>query len=502
MSVAHGQGIPSAGSVAAPSAHGASPMPAAATNVPGPSPLPINLATALQLAGARPIDVAMAVERVRAAEAQWEQAHFLWLPTIYWGVDYSRHDGQIQAIEGNVFTTSRSAFLVGAGPAMTFAVTDAIYAPLAARQVLRARQAGVQSAINDTTLMVAEAYFGVQQARGELAGAWDALRRGEEVVRQTAELAPGLTPEVEIHRARAELARLRQAVEFAYDRWQTASADLTRILRLTPTAVVEPIELPQSSVQLVDTATPVEELIGLGHRNRPEIAARQAFVDAQYTRARQEKMRPWLPSVLVRGNAANIGGTLSAGLYGGGLNDEMNNFNGRHSIDVQFVWEWRNLGLGNRALVRERASEEQLANWELSRLQEAIAAEIVQSHAQARRAANRRHEAEWGLREALETADKIITNMAQTRRIGGDTLMLVFRPQEVVAATRALAQSYADYYQAVADANRAQFRLYRALGNPAQDLAGRVFTEPSASVHSTQYSPSVPPSAPIPQGMP
>jgi hypothetical protein len=30
-----------------------------------------------------------------------------------------------------------------------------------------------------------------------------------------------------------------------------------------------------------------------------------------------------------------------------------------------------------------------------------------------------------------------------------------------------LAQSYADYYTAVADANRAQFRLYRALGQPS-----------------------------------
>ena len=48
--------------------------------------------------------------------------------------------------------------------------------------------------------------------------------------------------------------------------------------------------------------------------------------------------------------------------------------------------------------------------------------------------------------------------------------MLVFRPQEAVAAVAALDQAYRDYYAAVADPNRAQFRLYRALGHPAQGL--------------------------------
>ena len=44
----------------------------------------------------------------------------------------------------------------------------------------------------------------------------------------------------------------------------------------------------------------------------------------------------------------------------------------------------------------------------------------------------------------------------------------MIRPQEVGAAIGALAQAYVDYYGAVADYNRAQFRLYHALGHPAQ----------------------------------
>ena len=128
---------------------------------PGDRPLPINLPTALQLAGARPIDVALASERVEVAAAQLDRASVLWLPTLLLGPDYFRHDGQIQDVAGRVFTTSRSAFLLGGGPSAVFAVSDAILAPLAARQVAYAREAEVQVARNDALLATAEAYFNV-----------------------------------------------------------------------------------------------------------------------------------------------------------------------------------------------------------------------------------------------------------------------------------------------------------------------------------------------------
>jgi hypothetical protein len=44
-------------------------------------------------------------------------------------------------------------------------------------------------------------------------------------------------------------------------------------------------------------------------------------------------------------------------------------------------------------------------------------------------------------------------------------------PQEVVAALQQLPQAYVNYYTGANDYNRAQFRLYHALGYPAQRLA-------------------------------
>src|SRR5262249_32094921 len=115
-------------------------------------PLPINLPTALQLAGAQPLDIALAAQRINFAAAQLERAQTLWLPTRYLGGDYSRHDGQLQDVAGNIFGTSKSALMAGAGTSAVFAVTDAIFEPLAQRQVLRARQADLQTARNDSLL--------------------------------------------------------------------------------------------------------------------------------------------------------------------------------------------------------------------------------------------------------------------------------------------------------------------------------------------------------------
>jgi outer membrane protein TolC len=444
-------------------------VPAAETAAAG-TPLPINLPTALKLADARPIDILVASQRIEAAAAQLERARLLWLPTVLVGADYFRHDGQLQDIAGKVFTTSRSSVMVGAGPAAVFAVSDAVYAPLAARQVVRARQANLQAALNDSMLAVAEGYFIVQQARGELAGAAESLRRATELVLRTEKLvAPGLTAAVEVNRAKTELARRKQGVQTAYERWQTASAELTRLLRLAPSAVVEPIEAPHLRVDFIDLAYPVDDLIPVALTNRPELTAQQALVQATLARLRQERIRPLIPSVLLRGNATNPAGTLSGGYFGGGVNDNLSNFNWRHSFDVQLLWEFQNLGFGNRALVKERRAENELAVLELFRVQDHVAAEVVQAHAQAQRAANRVKEAQEGLIDAIESADKNIQGLGQTRK-AGELLVLVLRPQEVVAAIQALNQAYADFYAATADANRAQFRLYRALGHPAQSV--------------------------------
>jgi outer membrane protein TolC len=456
-------------------------------NVPaGERALPINLPTAMHLAGARPLDIALASERIRVAAAELQRAQVLWVPTIYLGADYFRHDGQLQDVDGNVFGTSKSSVLLGAGPSAVFAICDAIFAPLAARQTLQARQAALQVATNDSLLAVAEAYFNVQQARGDLAGEQDAARRAEAVLRQTESLAKAFVQPLEVSRARVEVSRRRQLVRAAQERWQTASAELTRVLRLDAAAVIEPLEPPHLVLTLVPPNLTVDELIPIALLNRPELAANQALVRATLEQLRQEKYRPLIPSVFLRGSSTPVVGTLAGGYFGGGTNSTLTNFGARGDFDLQVLWTFENGGLGNLARIKGRQAENQIAMLQLAQVQEQVAKDVVQALAQVKSAITRLGDAEREVKDAVQSADDNVKGLKGTKGPMDQTVLFV-RPQEAVQSVQALAQAYADYYAAVADYDRAQFRLYRALGRPARSL-----TCDSLGI------PGTPPIAPLP----
>jgi outer membrane protein TolC len=464
-------------------------------------PLPINLPTALQLANVQAVDIAAASERIHVAAALLEQARALWLPTITWGADYYRHDGPIQDVSNAVFNDSHSAVTLGLGSGMGAAailsVDDAIFAPLAAKQRLQARQADLAAAANDTLVMVTDAYFTVQQARGELAGAIQATRLMQDLVDRSKKMAPKIIPELEVVRAEAELARRQQAERLAWERWRVASAELLRVLRLDPAALVDPVEPPQLRVDLIDLGRSLDELIPFALLHRPELAAQRAQVEATLALLKQERLRPLIPSLLLRGASTNPGGTLATGVF---FPQPFGSTAGyRGDIDVQLLWQLDNLGFGNRGKVHQRQAENQLAVVELFRIQDRVAAEVSQAYAQAQEAGRRLCLAEKEVQLALDSAQKNLDGLRQTKPAAGP-LQLIVRPQEAVAAVQALALAYVDYYGAVGDVNRAQFRLYRALGNPAQNLAGPAAdcappqgSDPATMPHRDTLVPANPP---------
>lgn len=473
--------LPASATAASPVKQAANLEPAAKTPPPSHTPpaeatdkpAAINLATALQLANARPLDVQIAGKQVEIAVARYDRSRLLWVPNLTLGTDYFLHNGPQQNFAGELPRSNRSSFMAGFGPNVVFAFSDAVYAPLAARQDLRARQAEQQASANDVTLDVAQAYFGVQQARGELAATLTAVKHAEELARKTTTLAKGLAPPAEANRANAELGRRKQLASAARERWRTASAELARLLRLDPSALVEPVEPPFLSVTVVDPNLTLDGLIPVALSGRPELAGNQAIVQATLARLKQEKIRPLVPSLAVRSVSTNPSGSLGYGTFGGGRDGSVGNFGGRFDIDMQLLWEFQALGLGNRTRVSERKAEHTVALLELFRTQDRIAAEVASAFAQVRAATERLSDAEPALREAIDLVDKTVEGLGQTRRIG-DALTLVVRPQEAVAAVQAFAQASSDYFAAVADYNRAQFRLYRALGHPAQCLARAV----------------------------
>jgi outer membrane protein TolC len=435
---------------------------------------PIDLPGALRLAGANDLDIAIARERVAQSLAELQQARVMWLPSLYIGPNWIRHDGQAQVVEGQVRTISKSSLFLGGtaaagssvsgpvpagGPAQVSGLTsilrfsDAIFEPLAARQVLESRRASIQTATNDALLGLAESYMDLQRAAGSLAIAREAAANAEMLATLTASYArTGAGLDADFRRAVTERDRQRRNVELAVGELETASAELVRRTRLDPRIVVAPVEPPEAVLRLVPDRCSIDELITTGLRSRPELAEAQALVQATLTRLKQAKLRPFIPSLALR---------YSGGGFGGGQNGFFGNFNGRSDADVNLYWEVQNLGFADQAIARQRAAQQRTANLELMKIQDRVASEVVR--AEKGRIAASRQMAEAG-RAVPEAQASLTLNFTNIRRGAG--LPGATRPIEVLQPIQALAQARADHLDAVLAYNRAQFRLYRALGRP------------------------------------
>jgi outer membrane protein TolC len=468
-----------AGSERGSAAPGTSPLAGRVTLKPAPMAptdfrFPINLATALRLSDARPLIVAMAQASVWVAEADLAKAKVLWIPTLNIGFDYIRHDGGGPDFNRGIMTApSTNFFYAGAGlwgaPLGVISSTDAIYEPLVARQTLSARHYDVQAAKNDALMQTADAYFQVHQYRGTYAGALYCIEQGNDLVERIASLSRDLVPEVEVERARNMVADLQQRAVSARQHWRVQSAELTRILRLDPRAVVEPLEHDHLQVTIVDPGRPLIDLMAVALTNRPEVAARSELVKAAEYAIRREKARPLIPNVAINGFQTPFE-MIQAGIFGLGQNSSLNQWKGRDDVSIQPVWQLDNIGIGNLAKIKRQRGMESQAIIELFKAQDMVAADVTRAQADLQSAAARVYMADRALRTGIITFNGTYEGLAQTSRFG-DVLVLINRPQEAVYALQLLNVAFEEYFTTVAEYNRAQFELFHALGYPAQEIS-------------------------------
>lgn len=447
---------------------------------------PIDLVSALRLAGARDLDVAIARARVAAAAADVRHARAIWLPSLFIGPNWVRHDGQAQVIEGDVRTISKSSLFMGAtaaagssvsgpipsgGPAQVTGLTtvlrfsDVIFLPLAAEQIVDARNAGVRAATNDALLGVSESYLELQRAAGRLAIAREAAAHAERLAAITAAFAEtGMGLEGDHRRSLTERDRRLAEVEAALGELEVASTEVVRRTRLDPQVVVAPVEPAELVLEIVDDELPVDTLIEAGLRNRPELAEARSMVEETLLRLRQARLRPFIPSLAFR---------YSGGGFGGGRDEFFGDFASRSDADVNLYWETANLGFTDSAIRGRREAERREADLRFCKVQDQVAAEVVRAE-KARLAARRRMaRVEQAVPEAIRSLE---LNFRTIREAAGLPVPAT-RPIEVLQPIQALATARADLLDAVIDYNLAQFRLFHAVGR-APVVAGVAAAEP------------------------
>ena len=326
---------------------------------------PIDLKSALSLAGVENPQIALAQEIVRENLALQLQACALLVPSVTAGGNYHMHNGILQTSTGFMRQVDSQSLYTGLlrpnpgrgnrgfsrHPPPRAAGRRHLCAegrrPRCAEQQVRSRR-GSQRCLaergNDLP--------GFAGAEGRLAVIRQSEADFREVVRLTDAYArAGQGREGDANRARTDALRLHIQEQGAEEEVAVASADLSRLLHLDPSKRLYIADGPIQVVQLVDSHLDLEQLLDIAMHNRPEIGARNAAIAAAQVRYRQERARPLLPLL-------SIG--YSDGFFAGGSDQSHPSFGrgaGRGDFDVFAVWTLQNVGFGNLALQKQRKAQ-------------------------------------------------------------------------------------------------------------------------------------------------
>lgn len=444
----------------------AQPAPAKAAN---PGVELIDLATALRLANVKNPEIALARERIQEAFAKQQAAEALWLPNLEVNPTWLRHDGPIQRFNGDVEVVSRSSLMVGAGPALNFDWGDALFAKLAARQITEGRQAGAAAVSNQVLMDVALAYTQLLQTYAEVRVADDTYDYANKLYELMVSYEKvGKAPAADVARARVELKQRERERISVRGKIQIASARLVELIYLPPGTTLRPVEAALVPLTMVPADIALNELIIHGLRNRPELAEYRAYIEASLERWRSAKVAPWIPELRV---------IYNGGGYGGGRDSYFSNFDWRGDGGAMAYWKLDNLGQGNRAVVRERQSQYQQMNFRAAAVENGVAAQIAAAHGWSQALRQEIPSAIAAVQAAKESGELNLDRIRRAPEQG--------RPIELLQAIQAYERAQTQFVQVIADYNRAQFRLYTALGSPPQCGLEQSTPIPQASAPAT-----------------
>jgi outer membrane protein TolC len=452
----------------------------------GPGQLPIDLGTALKLAGAENPELLLARQRVVEATAARQLAAAQALPNLNVGANYDAHRGVLQQDNGNILRVDRDSLYVGLGanavgggtvtvPGLNYNlnVGEAWFRLLAVRQRAAAAAAAADGVRNDVLLRVVLGYLDLLRAEGRRAVAATNRAEGAELARLTDAYArAGQGRKADADRAAVELRRRDADLTQAEADALSASARLCQLLNLDPSTRLKPVDGWVVPAPLVPDPVPLPELLAIALLQRPELAARRAEVRQALYDLSAAKVLPFSPNVILGFSAGGFGGGSDlvsmppgAPAPGGQLvtGPRFGNFDGRTDFDAVVFWTFRNLGVGNVALARAADSRARQAKLREAETLNLVRAQVAEAHARAAARVPQMDAAEKAVRASAEAYREDLTRIR-----GGQGL-----PLEVVDSMRLLARSRLDYLDAVVDYNRAQVQLWVALGRPPANALAR-----------------------------
>ena len=446
-------------------------------------PSPIDLATSLALAGYQNPQILVAMQRTVAASARQQLAAAQALPNINLGTNYDAHTGVLQQASGNILNVNRGAMYLGAGTNAVAAgsvgipgvqynlnVGESLYGYYELRQRHDASMHRVNADRNQVLMNVSVAYMQLVGAQAQRSAAFQARKESSEVATITAAYAKtgqGLPADAE--RAATELELREGELVRAEADVSVASARLAEVLGLdhsnrlyaTDNYLVPHPTVPESISR--------SELLAIALIQRPELHEHQSLVHAALMSLKSAKLLPFSPQIMFGYSGGAFGGGSDLIASNTSINSaptdqaRFGNLGGRTDLDAVAFWSLRNLGVGNKAIIRAadarwRESDLQLLDT-LNRVRQEVVDAQVRTHAFYK---------QINIRETAVRTATVARREDMVRIRSNEGL-----PIETLDSVRLLRQSRQDYIKTIVDYNKAHFELYTALGNPPANMVAR-----------------------------
>ncbi|MGH7969587.1 MAG: TolC family protein [Limisphaerales bacterium] len=415
---------------------------------------PIDLPTALRLAGARNLDIQIARERLNEAQANRQSAVEQFFPWVAPGISYHRRDGVAQAVPSGIISDAHyQSYSPGASLTAQVALGDAIYNSLAAKQLVKVSDQALESQRQDTVLSAAQSYFELAKAKALLDVVKEAIQVSEDYQQQLHQaVGAGIAFKGDELRVQSQTEHYRIALEQAIEQERVAGVNLALVLHLDSTVGLVPQDTGLTALTLFSTNTPMHSLVELALRTRPELKQSQAFLAASRATKNGAVYGPIIPS---------IGAQVFGGGLGGGPDGGPSNLSAEGDYMVGLSWRIGPGGLFDAGRINASKARLAAAQFSDSKLQDIVVSQVVTGSVRVNSTAAQIRLAERNLATTTETL-----RLTRERKQYGVGIVL-----EDIQAQQALTQSRSDYVTAVAEYDKAQYGLNKAVGGVV-DMSG------------------------------
>jgi outer membrane protein TolC len=416
--------------------------PAQTTN----SPQPIDLPTALRLAGAQNLDVKIAQERLAEAKANHQSAVAQFFPWISPSITYRQHDDNIQEVGGNIVDVHKNSYAPGATLAAQVDLGDAIYKSLASKQLANAAGHALEAQRQDTVLAAAQGYFELTLAQGAVAVAREAVKISSDYEAQLRNaVEAGIAFKGDALRAGVQKERNELALRQALEQQRIAAARLAQTLRLDPAVELVAQDDELAPLTLIATNTALSSVVVQSLASHPELKQSQSLVSAAKDAKNGATYGPLIPTI---GAAAFWGG------LGGGQSGSTATFGPQEDYVVGASWRIGPGGLFDFSRIHANDAHLKATALGAEKLRDDVTRQVVEAFTRWQSLGDQVKTA----RRALASAEESL-QLAQQRREFAVGIVL-----ETIQAEQDLTRARLDYLKAVAEFNKAQYALSKLTG--------------------------------------